>query len=105
MPSEKLSPKPGAGRVTPKKRSPSGRAVRPPRPARPEKWQVDESRSVRNGWVWRGFLLLSVIALGVALILDGNHQGTLALAWVVIALGWFGVSMWLWRRHSRYMRR
>jgi hypothetical protein len=48
--------------------------------------------------------MLSLMALGVALILPANHHGTLAIFWVVIAVGWFVTSMWLWRQHSRYMQ-
>ena len=69
-----------------------------------ERWDVSQSRSVRSGWAWRGMMVMSLLALGVAIILAGNHQATLGLLWVVIALGWFGVSMWMWRMHARYMR-
>jgi hypothetical protein len=69
-----------------------------------EKWEVSESRSVRSGWVWRGFFLLSLIAVGVAFIMAGNHQTTLAALWGVIAAGWFITSMWLWRQHTRYLK-
>ncbi|HMC41188.1 MAG TPA: hypothetical protein VKI19_16095 [Acidimicrobiales bacterium] len=97
------------GRVTPRKGAPA--------PARPasrelvgkatstEKWDVQDSRSVRTPWVWRVFLLLSLFGIGVAIILDGNHHRTFAVLWLVISAGWFAVAMWLWRQHSRYMRR
>lgn len=95
MQSRTMTRKP-TGRVTPRK----GAA----QPAKTEKWQVSESRSVRTGWVWRGFLLLTLMAVGVAIIMEANHHGTLAILWLVIAAGWFVTSMWLWRQHSRYMR-
>lgn len=46
-------------------------------------------------------MLMSLVAIGIALILAGNGYGTFAILWGVIALGWFGVSMWLWRMHIR----
>jgi hypothetical protein len=49
-------------------------------------------------------LLLSLIAVGVAIIMDGNHHSGLAVAWLVIAVGWFGFAMFLWRKHTRYLR-
>jgi hypothetical protein len=105
-------------------RKPTGR-VTPPKGARPqpagasgsrkakdtlrqamsnEKWDVSQSRSVRSGWIWRGFLMLTLFGIGVAIVLDANHHGTLALLWLVISAGWLATSMWLWRQHSRYMR-
>jgi len=65
-------------------------------------FSVPESRAVRSVWVWRGFLMMSLVAFGVALILAGNGLGTFALLWVVIGAGWFGISMWLWRMHLRW---
>lgn len=91
-------------------RATRGKGVAPARPATPanpgrrEKWQPSESRSVRSGWGWRGFLMLTLVAIGVAIIMAGNHHGTLAILWLVIAVGWLFTSMWLWRQHSRYMR-
>ena len=97
-----------SGRVTPRKGAPAP-AASPRREAlrkamSDEKWDVRESRSVRTPWVWRGFLLLTLFGIGVAIILEGNHHGTFALLWLVISAGWFAISMWLWRQHSRYMR-
>lgn len=48
---------------------------------------------------------MALIFLGAAIILAGNHMGTLAILWVVIAIGWFGTSMWLWRQHSAWISR
>jgi hypothetical protein len=59
---------------------------------------------VRTGWIWRGFLVLTLLAVGVAIIMEANHKATLAILWVVIAGGWFATAMWLWRLHSRYMK-
>jgi hypothetical protein len=69
-----------------------------------EKWEVKDSRSVRSGWIWRGFLMLALLAIGVAIIMGANHHAALAVMWLVIAGGWFAVAMWLWRMHGRYMR-
>jgi hypothetical protein len=100
MQSRTMSRKP-TGRATPRKGAAPAPAAKP---AKPEKWDVQESRSVRNAWVWRGFLMMALFALGVAIILNGNHHSTLAILWVVIGVGWFAIAMWLWRQHSRYMR-
>jgi hypothetical protein len=62
----------------------------------------DGSRSVQSPWVWRGFFFLSLIGLGVCLsLLSGGDTGY-AGAWAVITLGWFAISMWLWRKNTTY---
>ena len=66
-----------------------------------DRYSVEDSRSVRSVWVWRGFLMMSLVALGVVIILAGNGKTGYAIAWGVIAAGWFAVSMWLWRQHAR----
>ena len=65
------------------------------------RWSAQDSWTVRSGWGWRAFLVMALMFLGAAIILAGNHMGTLAILWVVIAVGWFATSMWLWRQHSR----
>jgi hypothetical protein len=65
------------------------------------RWDVNESRSVRSGWIWRGFFLLSLVAIGIAIILASNHYNTLAIGWGIIAGGWFVISMFLWRKHTQ----
>ena len=87
------------GRVTPPKR-----VAAKPAPAPAKEWNLRDSRSVRSGWVWRGFMMLALLAVGVAIIMVGNHHAALAAMWLVIAAGWFATSMWLWRQHGRYMR-
>ena len=99
MQSRTMTRKP-TGRVTPRK----GARPASAKPARSEKWEVKDSRSVRSGWIWRGFLMLTLLAVGVAIIMAGNHHAALAILWGVIAAGWFAVSMWLWRQHNRYIR-
>ena len=96
------------GRVTPRKGAPAP-APSPRRQAlrramSDEKWDIQESRSVRNPWGWRAYFMVSLMFVGVALILNGNHHQTFAILWLVIAVGWFAASMWLWRQHSRYIR-
>jgi len=94
-------PSPHKGKAVPSATSaPTAPSAKEPSP----KWDVQDSRSVRSGWIWRGFLILTLLALGVAIIMAGNHHPTLAIFWVVIAVGWLVTSMWLWRQHSRYMR-
>jgi hypothetical protein len=66
-----------------------------------ERWDVNESRSVKSVWVWRGFFLMSLLAIGIAIILGANHHATFAILWGVIAAGWFAIAMWLWRQHTR----
>ncbi len=70
-------------------------------PVKDDRYSVQDSRSVRSVWVWRGFLMMSLVAIGVAIILLGNGAPGFAMAWLVIAAGWFAVSMWLWRQHTR----
>lgn len=99
----------GSGRVTPRKDAGvpagSGRAKDAIRNAMSdEKWDVSASRSVRSGWIWRGFFMLTLFAIGIAILTATEHHGTLAILWLVIAAGWFATSMWLWRQHTRYMR-
>ena len=70
-------------------------------PVKEDRYSVQDSRSVRSVWVWRGFLMMSLVALGVVIILAGNGKTGYAIAWGVIAAGWFAVAMWLWRQHTR----
>jgi len=85
-------------------------AATPSRPGRnlhavdDDRYDVRDSRSVRTPWVWRGFLLMSLVAAGIAIVLAGNGAATFAALWGVIAAGWFGISMWLWRMHSQMLR-
>ena len=66
-----------------------------------DRYSVEDSRSVRSPWVWRAFLMMSLLAVGIAIILAGNGNTTFAALWGVIAVGWFAISMWLWRQHTR----
>jgi hypothetical protein len=59
----------------------------------------DGTRSVQSPWVWRGFLFMSLIALGLFLTFVSGHNGFYALSWGFITVGWFSISMWLWRKH------
>lgn len=61
----------------------------------------DGSRSVQSPWVWRGFLFMSFIALGFAVMFGVGGRTFYAGAWAFITVGWFSISMWLWRRHVR----
>jgi hypothetical protein len=63
----------------------------------------DGSRSVQSLWVWRGLFLMSLIALGLCLTLLAGGHTTFAALWGVIAVGWFAISMWLWRQNVKYM--
>ena len=65
------------------------------------RYDVQESRSVRSVWVWRGFLFMSMVAAGIAVIFATNGKNGLAIGWGIITAGWFSISMWLWRQHNR----
>lgn len=67
----------------------------------PDRWQLEESRSVKSVWVWRAFLLLSLVAAGIVIIFATNGKTSYAIAWGVIAAGWFAISMWLWSQHHK----
>ena len=62
----------------------------------------DGSRSVQSVWVWRGFLFMSLIALGLCISFASSGLTFFAAAWGVITVGWFGTAMWLWRKHVQY---
>jgi hypothetical protein len=67
-----------------------------------ESWRTrlpDGSRSVQSVWVWRGFFFMSLIAVGLVISFAEQGLRFYSLMWAVIAVGWFGISMWLWRRH------
>jgi hypothetical protein len=58
----------------------------------------DGSRSVQSPWVWRGFVFMSLIALGLCLTLGLRGRLLYAGAWAFVTAGWFGIAMWLWRK-------
>jgi hypothetical protein len=62
----------------------------------------DGSRSVQSVWVWRGFLVMSLVGLGLCISLFSTGDTTFAFLWVVITLGWFATSMYLWRQHVQW---
>ncbi|HEX3825573.1 MAG TPA: hypothetical protein VHV79_14025 [Mycobacteriales bacterium] len=67
-----------------------------------ENWRSrlpDGSKSVQSVWVWRGFFFMSLIAVGLAISFADEGLHFYALMWAIIAVGWFGFSMWLWRKH------
>ena len=61
----------------------------------------DGSKSVQSVWVWRGFFFMSLIAFGLVISFADQGLRFYAWMWAVIAIGWFGISMWLWRKHVR----
>lgn len=61
----------------------------------------DGSRSVQSPFVWRLFVFMSFIALGFCIMLASGGRVSFAVAWGIIAAGWFTVGMWLWRKHVR----
>lgn len=70
-------------------------------PVPDDRWSVQESRSVQSVWVWRGFLIMSLVAVGIVIIAATNGKTSFAAAWGVIAAGWFAISMWLWYQHNK----
>lgn len=77
----------------------------PPATLRPvkddDRFSLEDSRFVRTVWVWRAFFLLSLVAVGVAIIFFGNHESLDGILWLVIAAGWFAFAMGLWRKHAQ----
>jgi hypothetical protein len=61
----------------------------------------DGTRSVQSVWVWRGIFFMSLIALGFGVTFFSGHQYLYGAGWTLIAVGWFSISMWLWRKHVR----
>jgi len=45
--------------------------------------------------------MMSLVALGICLVFAVGHNVLFAAAWGVITVGWFGIAMWVWRRHLR----
>ena len=80
--------------------APAGRNLRPVADDRSDRYDVGQSRSVRSVWVWRGFLLMALVAAGITIILAGNGKTTYAVLWGVITAGWFAIAMALWKMHS-----
>lgn len=86
----------------------SGKPSNRPAGGRPEakpRFQLpDGSRSAQSPWVWRAFLFLSLVAFGLALSFLSEGRTGLAVAWLVITIGWFAISMWIWRRNVLFYR-
>ena len=70
-------------------------------PVKDDRFSLEDSRFVRTTWVWRSFLMLSMVGIGIAIIFAGNGKSLLAVLWVVISLGWFAFAMGLWRKHTK----
>ena len=108
MPSKAVASKGPSRGVVPKaaKGGVAGTRRHPPAvsPVTNGRFSMDDSKFVRSVWVWRTFLGLAMVALGVAIIFAGNGKGTIAILWVVIAVGWAAFAMGLWRRHMKLVR-
>ena len=93
-------------------RSPRGRAIPSSNPASKAEAPAerrtfrlpDGSRAALSPWVWRGHLMMSLVALGICLVFAVGHNVLLAVAWGIITVGWFAISMWVWRRHLQATR-
>jgi len=48
--------------------------------------------------------MMSLVALGICLVFAVGHNVLLAVAWGIITVGWFAISMWVWRRHLQATR-
>lgn len=78
-------------------------SVTPETTGRPTRLRLpDGSRSAESPWVWRGLLLMALVALGLCLMFAVGGRILYAAAWGVIGAGWLGFSMWLWRKHLGY---
>jgi hypothetical protein len=49
--------------------------------------------------VWRAFFFMSLVAFGLFLSFVSEGKGFLSVAWAIIGVGWFSISMWLWRKN------
>ncbi len=93
------------GRTGAKKRGKTPSRARKPAPVRIPQTEgsrfrlPDGSRSVASPWVWRGFVLMAFIALGICLSLFLSANTTFGALWAIITVGWLGIGMWLWRQH------
>jgi hypothetical protein len=97
MPSDTL--KDGAAKS--RRRPPATvKAVKEPK-EEPQRYSIDDSRLVKSRMVWRVFLFLSLVALGAGIIFAGNGRTMDAVLWLIIAVGWFGFAMGLWRKHTK----
>jgi hypothetical protein len=85
--------------VKPAKSTKPAKAVE--QPTEPDRFSLDDSRLVRSRMVWRVFVFLSLVALGAGIIFAGNGHAVDAVLWIVIAVGWFGFAMGLWRKHTK----
>jgi len=94
--------RPKANRTSSKSSKPRPTSTKAKRPEGERFFRLpDGSRSVRSPWVWRGFLFMSLVALGLFLgFVSGGHT-FMAVAWGFITVGWFSIAMWLWRKHVR----
>jgi hypothetical protein len=44
--------------------------------------------------------MMAMVAAGIAIIFATNQKNSLAIGWGIIAAGWFGISMFLWKKHN-----
>jgi hypothetical protein len=94
----------GSAAVSPRRPRATLQPVKPAKPikqGKDDRYVVQESRSVRSPWVWRAIFAMSLVAFGIVIILLANGKTGFGIAWAVIGCGWLGVSMWLWRQHTR----
>jgi hypothetical protein len=61
----------------------------------------DGTRSVQSPFVWRLFVFMSLVAFGLCITFAAGGRLFYAASWGVITAGWFGIGMWLWRKHLR----
>jgi hypothetical protein len=77
----------------------------PPTVAAPERrFRLADSPAVSSPWAWRAFFMMTLVALGFCINFAVQHYSILySGGWGVIAAGWFGFSMFLWRQHTRWV--
>jgi hypothetical protein len=67
-----------------------------------DRYSVQDSRSVRSPWVWRAFVIMALVAVGIDIALAGSGARAFYLvAWGIIAAGWMAIGLWLWRQHNK----
>lgn len=65
------------------------------------RYEPEEPRPARFVWVWRGFLLIAVVAVAISAALLYNGAESFGIMWAVVAAGWAAIAVWLRGMHAR----
>jgi hypothetical protein len=85
-------------RAVPKYRTVAPQSSAPPADRH---FRLEESKFVTTGWAWRALFMMGLVALGffINFALQGYNL-FITGAWGLIAVGWIGFAVWLWRMHT-----